>query len=393
MYLKDKPKIPKLSDRASAHLDMIRAIAAILVLVGHARALFLVDFDEVQSPTIFTKLFYAVTGLGHQAVMVFFVLSGFLITRSIRQNITRGWSWRTYSANRLIRLYVVLVPAIAIGACLDLAGIYYFGTSGIYGGNNYALIIKDAVGNSLSLRDAFINLAFLQGIAGPTFGSNGPLWSLSYEFWYYVLFPLLIIPVFTRSSKSSKLISIALAVVIAFLIKGPILTYFSIWMLGATIAFIPPFTATKATALTCLSAAILIACILISRMRSQMSFGNDLLVAVSFSMFILGLINLGDRKLSNTYERAAKSLSSVSYTLYLVHLPLLVILNAFLIGQDKRWMPALSTISIVAFLCVASISYAYLIAFFTEYRTETIRQKLGTFPRQPPTMELTDVKV
>ena len=35
-----------------------------------------------------------------------------------------------------------------------------------------------------------MNAFFLQTIVGPTFGSNGPLWSLAYEWWYYVLFPL-----------------------------------------------------------------------------------------------------------------------------------------------------------------------------------------------------------
>ena len=46
------------------------------------------------------------------------------------------------------------------------------------------------------------NALFLQTIVAarnaphpvPTFGSNGALWSLSYEFWYYLAFPLLVLP-------------------------------------------------------------------------------------------------------------------------------------------------------------------------------------------------------
>jgi peptidoglycan/LPS O-acetylase OafA/YrhL len=34
------------------------------------------------------------------------------------------------------------------------------------------------------------NLAFLQTIAVPIFGTNGPMWSLANEFWYYLIFPL-----------------------------------------------------------------------------------------------------------------------------------------------------------------------------------------------------------
>ncbi len=41
------------------------------------RALLIVDFGQVQRPGIFERVFYLSTGLGHQAVIVFFVLSGF----------------------------------------------------------------------------------------------------------------------------------------------------------------------------------------------------------------------------------------------------------------------------------------------------------------------------
>jgi peptidoglycan/LPS O-acetylase OafA/YrhL len=35
------------------------------------------------------------------------------------------------------------------------------------------------------------NLVFLQAILVPTWGSNGPLWSLAFEFWFYIWFPTL----------------------------------------------------------------------------------------------------------------------------------------------------------------------------------------------------------
>jgi hypothetical protein len=34
------------------------------------------------------------------------------------------------------------------------------------------------------------NLCFVQTVSVPVYGSNGPLWSLANEFWYYVMFPL-----------------------------------------------------------------------------------------------------------------------------------------------------------------------------------------------------------
>ena len=57
------------------HLDMVRGVAALLVCVGHVRGMVLVDYGAVASAPYTTKLIYAATGLGHQAVIVFFALS------------------------------------------------------------------------------------------------------------------------------------------------------------------------------------------------------------------------------------------------------------------------------------------------------------------------------
>src|SRR5262249_807489 len=65
--------------RVSDHLDLIRGLAAIAVLVYHVRYGFFVDYGELSAPDHFSFLFYSLTAFGHDAVMVFFVLSGFFI--------------------------------------------------------------------------------------------------------------------------------------------------------------------------------------------------------------------------------------------------------------------------------------------------------------------------
>src|SRR5947207_2354160 len=64
---------------ASIHLDAARGIAALAVFLGHLRALFFVDFEELRHQGTLTKAIYLVTGFGHAAVIVFFILSGYLI--------------------------------------------------------------------------------------------------------------------------------------------------------------------------------------------------------------------------------------------------------------------------------------------------------------------------
>src|SRR5580704_14044623 len=72
-----------LSVSASAHLDLIRGFAAWAVMWGHLRALFFVDFQQIQYHNPLLRLLYFFTGFGHEAVMVFFVLSGFFISTAI----------------------------------------------------------------------------------------------------------------------------------------------------------------------------------------------------------------------------------------------------------------------------------------------------------------------
>lgn len=68
----------RIDSQISATLDFLRWVSAFLVLTGHVRAMFFPPYEKLLSADILTKVFYLITGFGHQAVMVFFVLSGFL---------------------------------------------------------------------------------------------------------------------------------------------------------------------------------------------------------------------------------------------------------------------------------------------------------------------------
>src|ERR1700730_1719957 len=102
-----------LTPAASAHLDLIRASAAWAVLWGHVRALFFIDFQHLPYYSWWLGGIYFITGFGHQAVMVFFVLSGFLISASIMRKHSSGrWSTGEYALDRATRLYAVLIPGL-----------------------------------------------------------------------------------------------------------------------------------------------------------------------------------------------------------------------------------------------------------------------------------------
>ena len=104
-------------------LDLIRGLSAILVMLGHLRGFIFVDFGQLQSPSIFSKLLYFSTGLGHQAVMVFFVLSGYFVGGSVLGGLkAERFRWSGYAVARLSRLWVVLVPALLVTLVFDQLG-------------------------------------------------------------------------------------------------------------------------------------------------------------------------------------------------------------------------------------------------------------------------------
>src|SRR5580658_953629 len=92
----------------SVHLDAIRGLAALVVFSSHARNIF---FGNIQSsPVIQGGVVSAIgayqdqgpaapaaLGIGHHAVIVFFVLSGYLVGTSVIRGLQDGrWSWRRY---------------------------------------------------------------------------------------------------------------------------------------------------------------------------------------------------------------------------------------------------------------------------------------------------------
>ena len=101
-----------------AWLDFARGIAALTVCMGHVRSALFMDYVDLPDAGLATSLFYAWTGLGREAVMVFFVLSGFLVGGAVMRA-GPAFDWRTYAIARLSRLWVVLVPALLLTAALD----------------------------------------------------------------------------------------------------------------------------------------------------------------------------------------------------------------------------------------------------------------------------------
>lgn len=366
------------SPSASAHFDLIRGLAAWAVMWGHLRALFFVDFQHIEHSGAFLGGLYFVSGFGHEAVMVFFVLSGFFISSAVLSRRASGkWSWRDYAIDRLSRLYVVLIPALVLGWIWDKVGISIFASTGIYSrpiADFGAAIAQNRLGPGVFLG----NLFFLQTIFCPTFGSNSPLWSLANEFWYYVLFPIALAAgiAWRMNSKLRAIVFTLLTVSLTIFLGSGISIGFVIWLAGTVLVLAHSncrFSRKRWLIFYLLASSLaLSACLLGARTGYPMVLGSDLAVGIVFSLFLFGILqtNIGTGR--SFYSRTAHSMAGFSYSLYVLHFPLLLFLRAW-VAAPQRWQPDVTHLSYGAIIGAVTITFAWFVSTFTENKTGVAR--------------------
>jgi peptidoglycan/LPS O-acetylase OafA/YrhL len=221
----------------SIRLDMLRWVAALLVVLSHMRPLLFVDYEDVENQnSVLIKFFYFMTGFGHEAVMVFFVISGLLVGGvSANKFAERRFSARSYVVHRFARIYLVFLPALLAGYLLDTVGSTYLDSSGLYthtGEYRFSADAVDRMGTVIALG----NVVMLQEVFFPPLGSNGPLWSLAYEWWYYILFFCGLQMLLLRDCPWKQAAYGTVLTLSIFLLPLPILLWFPIWLTGVAVA-------------------------------------------------------------------------------------------------------------------------------------------------------------
>ena len=361
----------------SVHLDALRGIAAVGVCLEHLRDIYFCDYSSIVHHSPLLALVYLASGLGHQWVMVFFVLSGYLVGGSVlRAHASGRWSWNGYLFNRLTRLYIVLAPAVAIGGLWDLFGIRLFGSNGIYGGHTGAHAFTVSVQTHMGILNLLGNYAFLQGIHVPSFGSNGPLWSLTNEFWYYIAFPPLVFAIVRSTSALRRVLYVAFLAALVWFVGHQIALLGLVWLMGVAIHYLPriPVRSAMARGLMALAALACLAATLgwCKRTHSPLS---DYVLGIAVTFLIYVVVNCPVSAAPGLYTRAARRLSHSSYTLYLVHVPLLVFLAAVLETRFSivRWQPDPRHLLYGAGIFLLVLLYAQLVWFLFEKRTDGLR--------------------
>jgi peptidoglycan/LPS O-acetylase OafA/YrhL len=374
---------PKSLPREDANLNFIRGCAALVVMLGHSSALYFSKATATQAQTQKWVLLKAehqhhmMNTLGLEAVVIFFVLSGFLVGGSAMKGLLRGsWSWKGYLIRRLTRLCVVLWPTLLLVALLDHLGLRLFGLGSIYGGPDGQYVISAGLTSLLSARIFLGNMLFSQTILVPTYGTDIPLWSLANEFWYYIIFPLLIGALLPVKRVAVRLLWLGAAIVLMWFSRNT-LPLFPIWIAGALTSQLKPVLSEKTGRTFAWISGILLPVSMITLRRTDLPlFWIFATIAIIACCFIYSSRHLRVPSRTTLYAGFSELISKMSYTLYLVHLPIAVFLCACLDRPWHIWNRSAMHLSIWMASNIAVLGTAYLLYRLFEAHTDDVRRHI-----------------
>jgi peptidoglycan/LPS O-acetylase OafA/YrhL len=305
-------------------LDSIRGAAALYVIFHH----WLLQFASV--PKWITK---GVFGFGQEAVMLFFLLSGFVIGFSYLRSSDQ--TFRTYFLKRLRRIYFPFIVAVLLSISIYL--------------------IQDSLRENFSFFELFGNFFMLQDVAFlkpgtwvEPFLGNLPLWSLTYEWWFYMLFFVAYKFIF---QSPYRFYIIAFFSVVAYSIYwmfpnqlSLILTYFSIWWSGIELADLYihkkelNFSRLKPILLILASLSLVSFIPVLYAEEIRLGFYPFLIFRhftfALLSVFTIWLVIKFKMDKYNHMIAPFAKIAPVSYGLYIFHFPLLVQFQGFTFVPD-----------------------------------------------------------
>ena len=326
-----------LGRRESIYLDLLRSLAAFAVVIDHAPSMF--DLPGVPR-------------WGHHAVMVFFVLSGYVICHTAD---TRETTPRAFLVARFARLWSVLFPAMALTIACDFAG-RRFGLNSAA----YDLVHFDW---PLIRTGAVLGFVAESWVSIQPF-SNGVVWSLCVEFWYYMLFAAWVFAPPGRVRTT--------AVLAAALLAGhKALLLLPVWLMGVALQRAQTLRRLPSTVNVALWAggllvvgwalaahaydpaiaamARFVGLWVLAQLAQARVFWFDWMFGFAVAAHLLGARTVVAWLPLERIAAPVRWCAGVSFAAYLFHMPLLHLCAAFL-PADQGWLAIALTLATIALL-------------------------------------------
>ena len=338
--------------------DTVRALAAVAVVISHAVQIIWLPLHGLGTWSHRLNSF-----LSDTAVIVFLVLSGFFISASIVANISSNGKFKVvdFAVSRCLRIYPPLAFAALLSVGLYLA-MQVFSMPGVRGPLAFAadkyvaretvhVSLFDVV-NAITMRDGLLLI-------------NGPLWSLYLEVKLYALAGILALTTFGARHKHFPVAAIAITLLVGYLalmmIPRPHWFYAAWWCVGASccLAGIWRAMVRKISLIACAVSTITI--ILLTDASLALEIGRVVFVlALSYAMFFRW----------TSGERITGGIAEYSFTLFLVHFPILVFCYSLFVAITGPEPPSLlARVAVMVLGIVISFLCARWAAAVLENRT------------------------
>jgi len=353
-------------------LDLIRALAALTVFLAH--------FSYLGYKGEYQGFFHK---FGHTGVIMFFVLSGYVIAYVAD---AKHFNFVDFMTARLARLYSVLLLALLLTVLLDRIGAAF--NPDIYSN----------IPNSDPYLRFFSNLLFLHQTSwwSIKYFSNGPMWSLAYEFWYYLIFA---VAIFVHGKYKWLLLFLVM-----FVAGIKILLLMPCWLLGVYIYNLHKgntviIQESLAVVLIILSSVLFWYLAAQQELISHVSnylwyyhinpnslvfskwFLTDFILSTIFAIFLFSIryCPLPAILFKPTTVSVIRVMAGFSFSLYLFHVPLILFIDSLRFFNNKS---AFSSIVFFAFVLLLT----YILSLYTEKKLPIYRKVFDTILNNKPSI-------
>lgn len=343
-------------------LEGIRGLAALYVLIHHSRTALTQSYNSglklyPEQYEWYDKLmvyFFSLFKFGHEAVIVFFVLSGFVIhLKQTKPSYSYpNFNWKNYFKKRLIRIYPPFLASMILCVLRD-----------------YVLTLIDSVEfagifDKYTINSLINNLLLIPGTE--PWGYNYPSWSLKHEWVFYILYPFVL---YLNHNNFKITILIILGLYISYLLGysipfiGEVAYTFVVWNFGVLIAHYynkQDFKYFKYFPLF-----IIITVIYVPTYALFNSYAiKDILFGLIMAGFLSFLLITKNKLVLNSLNKLTW-LGAFSYSIYILHYPLLNLYQSLFYYINHTNKLPYHLWHVVIFTLI-SLPLIYLIYYFTE---------------------------
>ena len=363
-----------LSKSSSVFLDVFRTAFSQFVLLGHMLGLM-----GIQQSAFGTKL----PEIQSLAVTALFLLSGFLTVYSAERKAKRdmSYSFPQFFVSRFVRIYAVLIPSLIFVWGIDSLHAFLAPEQYVYAA---ALNPKTFLANLLMLQDfpPFIDTQWLC----TSFGSARPLWTLPIEWFLYMVFGVVFFKAYRQKPQYKSVLPCLLFLFSIIVVgynffggRGNGLSF--TWLFGVVLYFLlceKPDISQK-TAAVGFFVALLLAYKRSVEVYRAFGIAYDPLFSVLLGLSLyFGICLTRDVQWGGFIVRASKFFSGYSFSLYVTHYSLLVLLQSLFFGKMRGWQLALLEFLLCnAVACLFALVFERKIPKVIFARLEKRRGKAG----------------